>query len=210
MEVQPFNYTIEIKDKSVEFTHDSPMPSLFRGAEHDKETFLKLAGRQDLPPTLKKELFSKASMLLRGNDGFMKQVLDVDPSLFVCATVDAQTDLYLALHVFSQSPEIVKRYVGELSSNQWKTHPSTKRFVAWLLEKLEVMFGSYDGVVLQIIKQSNLNLGEETSDHFLRLILEYLWGWEVPDLVFMRMCRRAYENLAKEKAIVQRWNGVRF
>lgn len=180
------------------------------GAENDKEKFLELARRQDLSHTLKKDLFCKASMLLRGKHEFMQQVIDEDPSLFVCGTADVQQDLYLALHVFSQSPKVVKHYVRDLASNGWSKHPSIKKFVRWMYEKLEVMFGSYDGVVVQIIDQSILNQGEDTSDHFQRLILQYLWGWDIPNVKFMRMCRRAYKNLANEKTIIMQWNGFYF
>lgn len=184
-------------------------PPSFQGLEHDKEVFLLVANHS--PQKLKRQLFYHASMLLRGKPDFMREVVTIDPSLFICGTNDCQQDLYLILFVFSISPQTVHDYIldlnnpnaiprrGIIGSGGVRLHcRRQKEFVGWLYEKLGAMMEVYDGPIREIIDRSILNQGDDTSDHFQGLILGYLWGWEFPSVLFHRQARKAYQNLKIE------------
>lgn len=131
-------------------------------------------------------------MLLRGKPEYMREIVAIDPSLFVCATADARQDLYMNLFVFSLSPQITKQVIRDIQTEKLK---ESQTFVSWLHDKLGVMFAVYDGALREVIHQSVLNRGEDTSDHFQCLILGFLWGYDIPSLQFLREARRTYHNL---------------
>ena len=189
-------------------------PESLKEFVHDKEIFRQVA--MVSPASFKKELFLQASMLLRGDIDFMREILEIDPSLFICGTADVQKDLYMSLLVFAKSPTIVKEYVhylriGNKGISQSKNYnvivnfADQRKFIAWLYKQLGVMFDTYDGPLRKIVEQTILNHGDDASDHFQNLILQYLLPWQVPSVGFLRRARQSYHNLAAMQDTIDSW-----
>ena len=115
------------------------------------------------------------------------------------------------------------------SSSFWTTDLTRvviqqRAFVRWLYRQLHVMFGTYhyDGdtsynttLLRTVIEQSllgreqNNNLDDDTTDHFHRLILEYLYDWPIPSVALLRQCKNAYRNLHQYQSIIESWEDIR-
>ena len=77
--------------------------------------------------------------------------------------------------------------------------------MGWMYTQLGVMFDTYDGALREVLQHGELNQGEDTSDHFQNLILQYLLPWEIPNVLFLRQARAAYRHLVTVEATILPW-----
>lgn len=159
----------------------------------DKEIFLLVAEycRVDLQPLS----FTKASLSLRGDQQFMKQVLERAPALLSCASERLKQDFNLMTLAFAAEPldvvhALLRGYAGQ------------KNLVHDFCHEVELMLQRYETFTATILfgistsdsgsPLSILNQGTETSVVYKKLISQYL---DVPTGKQLRLMRKARSNM---------------
>ena len=143
------------------------------------------------------ESFATAAPSIRGDTEFMRQVLELDPSLFACGTPALQQDFELAVFAFASSSEVVERYLGKINYEGQSEFISRLRTT--IEEKLSVRDAVFKTILCGMSQTSSigctlplLSQGEETT---LRIIAAYL---AVPiGVADLQRLRRAAANLAQ-------------
>jgi len=151
------------------------------------------------------ESFAQASISLRSNKEFMLAILEIDPSLFPCATAELQHDFDVQILGFSGSRETVLRYMQSGGSDLWCRNEVVVGQFCERAHELLAAHETFTTTVLFAISSAGsgsplslLDQGSETALSHKRLIAEFV---EVPTGRKLRHLRQAYENANTEHQI---------
>lgn len=165
--------------------------------QNDREVMLLIAS--NCHPEHRNESFCKASRSLRSDKGFMIQALGQDPALFHTASIELQQDFDVALLVFANASDgyLVKYVTASLYDGQSEF---LRQFQETVHQKLTLydtflqttLFG-IAGMAGSHCPLELLGQGTETSQHYKRLLAEYL---DVPTERQLLLLRRASANMS--------------